>query len=57
MSDLNLVYTAVQTISDLYESLDDDSQDSGERQLIFQTIIYAILWKFFVQLLSVGVLF
>ncbi|XP_043985739.1 kinesin-like protein KIF14 [Gambusia affinis] len=28
MSDLNLVYTAVQTISDLYESLDDDSQDS-----------------------------
>uniref|UniRef100_M3ZV09 Kinesin-like protein KIF14 n=1 Tax=Xiphophorus maculatus TaxID=8083 RepID=M3ZV09_XIPMA len=30
MSDLNLVYTAVQTISDLYESLDDDSQDSGE---------------------------
>uniref|UniRef100_A0A3B5L413 Kinesin-like protein KIF14 n=1 Tax=Xiphophorus couchianus TaxID=32473 RepID=A0A3B5L413_9TELE len=43
ISDLNLVYTAVQTISDLYESLDDDSQDSGERQLIFQTIIYAIL--------------
>ncbi|XP_027884679.1 kinesin-like protein KIF14 [Xiphophorus couchianus] len=28
ISDLNLVYTAVQTISDLYESLDDDSQDS-----------------------------
>ncbi|MEQ2217841.1 Kinesin-like protein kif14, partial [Xenoophorus captivus] len=28
MSDLNLVYTAVQTISDLYEGLDDDSQDS-----------------------------
>ncbi|XP_014822861.1 PREDICTED: kinesin-like protein KIF14 [Poecilia mexicana] len=28
MSDLNLVYTAVQTISDLYEGLDDDSQDT-----------------------------
>lgn len=30
ISDLNLVYMAVQTISDLYDSLDDDSQDSGE---------------------------
>lgn len=39
MSDLNLVYTAVQTISDLYESLDDDSQDSGEQQLIFQSFM------------------
>ncbi|XP_038147695.1 kinesin-like protein KIF14 [Cyprinodon tularosa] len=28
MSDLNVAYTAVQTISDLYEGLDDDSQDS-----------------------------
>ncbi|XP_035996965.1 kinesin-like protein KIF14 [Fundulus heteroclitus] len=28
MSDLNLVYTAVQAISDLYEGLDDDTQDS-----------------------------
>ncbi|XP_005755956.1 kinesin-like protein KIF14, partial [Pundamilia nyererei] len=28
ISDLNLVYMAVQTISDLYDSLDDDSQDS-----------------------------
>lgn len=28
ISDLNLVYVAVQTISDLYDSLDDDSQDS-----------------------------
>lgn len=32
ISDLNLVYMAVQTISDLYDSLDDDSQDSGEFQ-------------------------
>uniref|UniRef100_A0A669EFL8 Kinesin-like protein KIF14 n=1 Tax=Oreochromis niloticus TaxID=8128 RepID=A0A669EFL8_ORENI len=32
ISDLNLVYVAVQTISDLYDSLDDDSQDSGEFQ-------------------------
>ena len=30
ISDLNLVYMAVQTICDLYDSLDDDSQDSGE---------------------------
>ncbi|KAM4548315.1 kinesin-like protein KIF14 [Odontesthes bonariensis] len=28
ISDLNLVYMAVQTICDLYDSLDDDSQDS-----------------------------
>ncbi|XP_041863265.1 kinesin-like protein KIF14 isoform X2 [Melanotaenia boesemani] len=28
ISDLNLVYVAVQTISDQYDSLDDDSQDS-----------------------------
>lgn len=29
-SDLNLVYASVQTISDLYDSLDDDSQENGE---------------------------
>lgn len=29
-SDLNLVYVAVQTISDLYDSLDDDNQENGE---------------------------
>lgn len=29
-SDLHLVYVAVQTISDLYDSLDDDSQENGE---------------------------
>lgn len=29
-SDLNLVYASVQTISDLYESMDDDSQENGE---------------------------
>ncbi len=29
-SDLHLVYMAVQTISDLYDSLDDDSQENGE---------------------------
>lgn len=29
-SDLNLVYVAVQTISELYDSLDDDSQENGE---------------------------
>ncbi|XP_023146712.2 kinesin-like protein KIF14 [Amphiprion ocellaris] len=28
ISDLNLIYTASQSISDLYDSLDDDSQDS-----------------------------
>uniref|UniRef100_A0AAQ5X3C1 Kinesin-like protein KIF14 n=1 Tax=Amphiprion ocellaris TaxID=80972 RepID=A0AAQ5X3C1_AMPOC len=33
ISDLNLIYTASQSISDLYDSLDDDSQDSGEFQL------------------------
>lgn len=33
ISDLKLVYMAVQTISDLYDSMDDDSQDSGESQL------------------------
>lgn len=32
VSDLNLVYVAVQTISDLYDSLDDDSQENGEIQ-------------------------
>lgn len=30
ISDLNMVYVAVQTISDLYDSLDDDSQENGE---------------------------
>lgn len=30
VSDLNLVYVAVQSISDLYNSLDDDSQANGE---------------------------
>lgn len=30
--DLHLVYMAVQTISDLYDSLDDDSQENGEVQ-------------------------
>lgn len=29
-SDLQLVYMAIQTISDLYDSLDDDSQENGE---------------------------
>ena len=35
-SDLHLVYVAVQTISDLYDNLDDDSQENGEIQLKFQ---------------------
>lgn len=30
--DLNLVYAAAQSIADLYNSLDDDSQDNGEVQ-------------------------
>lgn len=30
VSDLNLVYVAVKSISDLYNSLDDDSQENGE---------------------------
>ena len=29
-SDLHLMYVAVQTIADLHDSLDDDSQESGE---------------------------
>lgn len=29
-SNLNVVYAAVQTISELYDSLDDDSQENGE---------------------------
>lgn len=29
-SDLNVVYLAIQTISELYDSLDDDSQENGE---------------------------
>ena len=29
-SDLNLVYEAVQTLSDLYDSQDDDSRENGE---------------------------
>lgn len=32
ISDLNLIYKTVQTISDLYNGLDDDSQDNGESQ-------------------------
>lgn len=32
VSDLNLVYVAVQSIADLYSSLDDDSQENGESQ-------------------------
>lgn len=31
-SDLYLVYVAVQTISDLYDSMDEDSQENGEIQ-------------------------
>lgn len=31
-SDLHLVYVAVQTVSDLYDSLDDDNQENGEIQ-------------------------
>ena len=30
VSDLNLMYVAVQSISDLYNSLDDNSQENGE---------------------------
>lgn len=30
VSDLNLMYVAVQSISDLYSSLEDDSQENGE---------------------------
>lgn len=29
-SDLNKMYVAVQTISELYDRLDDDSQENGE---------------------------
>lgn len=32
-SDLHLVYTTVQTVADLYDSLDDDSQENGEADL------------------------
>uniref|UniRef100_A0AAX7SLV4 Kinesin motor domain-containing protein n=1 Tax=Astatotilapia calliptera TaxID=8154 RepID=A0AAX7SLV4_ASTCA len=38
ISDLNLVYMAVQTISDLYDSLDDDSQDSAIENAVFVTM-------------------
>lgn len=31
-SDLHLLYVAVQTISDLYDGLDDNSQENGEIQ-------------------------
>lgn len=30
-SDLDLIHTAILTISDLYNSLDDDSQENGKR--------------------------
>lgn len=30
VSDLNLMYVAVQSIADLYNNLDDDSQEKGE---------------------------
>lgn len=36
VSDLNLMYVAVQSISDLYNSLDDDSQENGEVQPKFK---------------------
>lgn len=36
VSDLNLVYVAIQTISDLYNSLDDDNQENGEGQPKFE---------------------
>lgn len=36
VSDLNLMYVAVQSISDLYNSLDDDSQENGEVQRRFK---------------------
>lgn len=36
-SDLHLVYMGVQTISDLYDNLDDDSQENGEKQLKLQS--------------------
>lgn len=38
-SDLHLVYAAVQTISDLYDGLDDDSQENGEIQPKIQTFM------------------
>lgn len=43
-SDLHLVYIAVQTISDLYDSLDDDSQENGEIQPKIQ-FFFLILWQ------------
>lgn len=39
-SDLNLVYAAVQTISELYDSLDEDSQENGE------TLSVDLKWSF-----------
>lgn len=36
VSDLNLMYVAVRSISDLYSSLDDDSQENGEVQPKFK---------------------
>uniref|UniRef100_A0A8C9WS37 Kinesin-like protein KIF14 n=1 Tax=Sander lucioperca TaxID=283035 RepID=A0A8C9WS37_SANLU len=39
VSDLHLMYLAVQTISDLYDNLDDDSQENGEIQPIIQSFL------------------
>uniref|UniRef100_A0A3Q1CFD9 Kinesin-like protein KIF14 n=1 Tax=Amphiprion ocellaris TaxID=80972 RepID=A0A3Q1CFD9_AMPOC len=38
ISDLNLIYTASQSISDLYDSLDDDSQDIAIESAVFVTM-------------------
>lgn len=33
-SDLKLIYGAVETISDMYDSLDDDSQENGMKKIL-----------------------
>lgn len=45
VSDLNLMYVAVQSIADLYNSLDDDSQENGEAQLKFEQPVFDYLVK------------
>lgn len=55
ISDLSLIYKTVQTISDLYNGLDDDSQDNGKFQKQKRTAYFLTVW--FDVIVIIAVLF
>jgi len=42
IQDLQLVYTVVRAVSDLYNGLDDDNQESGIKKTFKQNVCYYI---------------